>query len=150
MLGFIVLLLIVGVFWAVVLTNNYSSFVEWFLFTVLTYVILVFLVFVVGHSLTKPLYRDVKVDKISLVGDSYVIERDDKTQSIKQDDVTVDIGDVNYITYKRITSPKNLFNDLFGFTDEKEQKQLSDDKFVEDGKTSANVVKIGIDKNIIK
>ena len=144
-----ILFLLVGLFWLVVLFRDlkkgFSYLFDWFLYTVATYVILFLIIGFTGIALLKDTYRDVEVDNISIVGDSYIVERDNNTTSLKKDDYPVNIGDKNFLTYKKLVSPDNWFNNLFGFANEEELKNVSDEEFMKD----AVVARIGIDKDII-
>lgn len=144
-----ILFLLVGLFWLVVLFRDlkegFAYLFDWFLYTITTYVVLFLIIFLTGIALARDTYRDVEVDNISIVGDSYIVERDNATISLKKDDYPVNIGDKNFLTYKKLVSPYNWFNNLFGFTNEEKMKNISDEEFIKD----AVVERVGIDKDII-
>lgn len=144
-----ILFLLVGLFWLVVLFRDlkegFAYLFDWFLYTITTYVVLFLIIFLTGIALARDTYRDVEVDNISIVGDSYIVERDNATISLKKDDYPVNIGDKNFLTYKKLVSPGNWFNNLFGFTNEEKMKNISDEEFIKD----AVVERVGIDKDII-
>ena len=144
-----ILFLLVGLFWLVVLFRDlkegFTNLFEWLLYTVVTYVILFLIICSTAIVLARYTYRDVEVDNVSIVGDSYIVERDNNTTSLKKDDYPVNIGDKNFLTYKKLVNPDNWFNNLFGFANEEELKNVSDEEFMKD----AVVTRIGIDKDII-
>ena len=90
--------------------------------------------------------RDVAVDNITLVGDSYIVEYGETTSLFKQGEVGIEIGEKNFVKYSKEYSQENWFNKFFGFANENEIKESSDKEFIED----SEVVLIGIDKEIIK
>ena len=139
-----ILFLLVGLFWFVILSNNF----EWLVYTIVTivtYVALFLIICFTSIALSRDTYRDVEVDNISIVGDSYIVERDNNTNSLKKDDYPVNIGDKNFLTYKKFENPDNWFNKLFGFANEEKMRNVSDEEFMKD----AVVTRIGIDKDII-
>ena len=144
-----ILFLIVGSFWLVVLfedlKDGFTNLFEWLVYTVSTYIMLFLIIILTGLALARDTYRDVEVDNVSIVGDSYIVERDSNITSLKQDDYPVNMGDKNFLTYKKFENPKNLFNKLFGFANEEELKNVSDEEFMKD----AVVTRIGIDKDVI-
>ena len=145
-----ILFLIVGSFWLVVLFRDlkkegFTYLFDWFLYTVATYLILFLIIGLTGLALARDTYRDVEVDNISIVGDSYIVERDNNTTSLKKDDYPVNIGDKNFLTYKKLVNPDNWFNNLFGFANEEKMKNISDEEFIKD----AVVDRVGIDKDVI-
>ncbi len=145
-----ILFLIVGLFWFVILFRDlkkegFTYLFDWFLYTVATYFMLFLIIGLTGLALARDTYRDVEVDNVSIVGDSYIVERDNATISLKRDDYPVNIGDKNFLTYKKIENPVNWFNKLFGFANEEELKNVSDEEFMKD----AVVTKVGIDKDVI-
>ncbi len=144
-----ILFLLVGLLWFVILFRDlkegFAYLFDWFLYTVTTYVILFLIIGLTGIALLKDTYRDVEVDNISIVGDSYIVERDNNTTSLKKDDYPVNIGDKNFLTYKKLVSPDNWFNNLFGFANEEKMKNISDEEFIKD----AVVERVGIDKDVI-
>ena len=145
-----ILFLIVGSFWLVVLFGDlkkegFTYLFDWFLYTVATYLMLFLIIGLTGIALLRDTYRDVEVDNISIVGDSYIVERDNNTTSLKKDDYPVNIGDKNFLTYKKLVSPDNWFNNLFGFANEEKMKNISDEEFIKD----AVVERVGIDKDVI-
>ena len=144
-----ILFLIVGLFWFVILFRDlkegFAYLFDWFLYTVVTYLILFLIIVFTSVALARDTYRDVEVDNISIVGDSYIVERDNNTTSLKKDDYPVNIGDKNFLTYKKLVNPDNWFNKLFGFANEEELKNVSDEEFMKD----AVVARVGIDKDVI-
>ena len=144
-----ILFLLVGLFRLVVmfrdLKEGFAYLFDWFLYTITTYVVLFLIIGLTGIALLKDTYRDVEVDNISIVGDSYIVERDNNTTSLKKDDYPVNIGDKNFLTYRKLENPVNWFNKLFGFANEEELKNVSDEEFMKD----AVVTRIGIDKDVI-
>lgn len=144
-----ILFLIVGLFWLVVLFGDlkegFAYLFDWFLYTVATYGILFLIIGFTGIALLRDIYRDVEVDNISIVGDSYIVERDNATISLKRDAYPVNIGDKNFLTYKKLVSPDNWFNNLFGFANEEKMKNISDEEFMKD----AVVARVGIDEDVI-
>ena len=144
-----ILFLLVGLLWLVILFRDlkegFANLFEWLVLTVVTCVMLFFIICLTGIALLKDTYRDVEVDNISIVGDSYIVERDNNTTSLKKDDYPVNIGDKNFLTYKKLVNPDNWFNNLFGFANEEELKNVSDEEFMKD----AVVTRIGIDKDVI-
>ena len=144
-----ILFLIVGLFWFVILFGDlkegFSYLFDWFLYTIATYVVLFLIIVFTSIALARDTYRDVEVDNISIVGDSYIVERDNNITSLKQDDYPVNIGDKNFLTYKKFENPVNWFNKLFGFANEEKMKNVSDEEFMKD----AVITKIGIDKDVI-
>lgn len=144
-----ILFLIVGSFWLVVLfedlKDGFTNLFEWLVYTVSTYLMLFLIIILTGLVLARDTYRDVEVDNVSIVGDSYIVERDNATTSLKRDDYPVNIGDKNFLTYKKFENPDNWFNKLFGFANEEELKNVSDEEFMKD----AVVTRIGIDKDVI-
>lgn len=144
-----ILFLLVGLFWLVVLfgdlKDGFTNLFEWLLYTVVTYVILFLIIILTGLALARDTYRDVEVDNVSIVGDSYIVERDNNITSLKQDDYPVNIGDKNFLTYKKFENPDNWFNKLFGFANEEKMRNVSDEEFMKD----AVVTRIGIDKDAI-
>ena len=148
-----ILFLIVGLFWFVILFGDlkegFTNLFEWLVYlvyTVSTYLIIFLIIFLTVLALARDTYRDVEVDKISIVGDSYIIENGNKTESVKSDKFPLEIGKKDFVTYSRITSKKNWYNDFFGFTDESKTKSMSDSEFI----NGASIVKIGINKENIK
>ena len=148
-MAFFILFLLVCLFWLVVLFRDlkeeFSHLFGWFLCTVATYAVLFLIIVLTVHALARDTYRDVEVDNISIVGDSYIVERDNNTTSLKKDDYPVNIGDKNFLTYKKIVNPDNWFNNLFGFANEEKMKNISDEEFIKD----AVVERVGIDKDVI-
>ena len=144
-----ILFLLVGLFWLVVLFGDlkegFTNLFEWLLSTVVTYVGLFLIIIFIGLALARDTYRDVEVDSVSIVGDSYIVERDNNITSLKRDDYPVNIGDKNFLTYKKFENPDNWFNKLFGFANEEKMKNISDEEFMKD----AVVTRIGIDKDVI-
>ena len=144
-----ILFLLVGLLWLVILFRDlkegFAYLFDWFLYTVATYLILFLIIGLTGLALARDTYRDVEVDNISIVGDSYIVERDNNTTSLKKDDYPVNIGDKNFLTYKKLVNPDNWFNNLFGFANEEKLKNVSDEEFMKD----AVVTRIGIDKDVI-
>lgn len=90
--------------------------------------------------------RDVAVDNITLVGDSYIVEYGETTSLFKQGEVSIETGEKNFVKYSKEYSKENWFSKFFGFANEKEIKEISDKEFIE----GADVVLIGIDKESIK
>ena len=144
-----ILFLLVGLFWLVVLFGDlkegFTNLFEWLIYTVSTYVMLFLIIILTGLALARDTYRDVEVDNVSIVGDSYIVERDNNITSLKKDDYPVNIGDKNFLTYKKFENPDNWFNKLFGFANEEKMRNVSDEEFMKD----AVVTRIGIDKDVI-
>ena len=144
-----ILFLLVGLFWLVVLFRDlkegFAYLFDWFLYTIVTYVMLFFIICLTVIALARYTYRDVEVDNVSIVGNSYIVERDNNITSLKKDDYPVNIGDKNFLTYKKLVSPDNWFNNLFGFANEEKMKNISDEEFIKD----AVVERVGIDKDVI-
>lgn len=144
-----ILFLIVGLFWLITLfrdlKDGYTNFFEWLVLTVVTYVVFFLVIVIIGIALARDTYRDVEVDNVSIVGDSYIVERDNNTISLKKDDYPVNIGDKNFLTYKKFENPDNWFNNLFGFANEEKMRTVSDEEFMKD----AVITRVGIDKDVI-
>lgn len=107
-------------------------------------VILLTLLMLIGGA--KEEVRNIPTDNITIVGDSYIVELDGKTESFKKDDTKVDIGDKNYISYMLHYGEKTFMNRMFLLDNEDKIKSLDDKEFVEDG----YFVKIGVNKENIK
>ena len=144
-----ILFLLVGLFWIVVyfgdLKDGYTNLFELLVYTVVTYVAIFLIIILTGLALARDTYRDVEVDNVSIVGDSYIVERDNAITSLKRDDYPVNIGDKNFLTYKKFENPDNWFNKLFGFANEEKLRNVSDEEFIKD----AVITRIGIDKDVI-
>ena len=146
-MGFLIVFILIGMIWAYSLVKEgYSSFFEWLGLTAISCVGTFIVVFMIGFVMATTTQRDVASDKISIVGDSYIIENGNKTESVKSDKFPLEIGKKDFVTYSRITSKKNWYNDFFGFTDECKTKSMSDSEFI----NGASIVKIGINKENIK
>lgn len=90
--------------------------------------------------------RKIEVENLSISGDAYLAEKDGNTLLFKKNKHVIEIGDNNFIEYSREYYMDNLFTEFFGFSNESEIKESTDNEFIE----GANVVLIGIDKDSIK
>ena len=90
--------------------------------------------------------RQIEVDNMSISGDAYLAEKDGNTLLFKKNNHIIEIGDNNFIEYSRKYYKANLFTEFFGFSNESEIKESSDNEFIE----GADVVLVGIDKESIK
>lgn len=146
-MGFWILLLVLFLVWgAVYYKIKDLSILETAMYTIISFLLLGFAIgtFTVINLSTES--RDVAVDNITLVGDSYIVEYGETTSLFKQGEINIEIGEKNFVRYSKEYSKENWFNKFFGFANENEIKESPDKEFIED----SEVVLIGIDKEIIK
>ena len=114
--------------------------------TIISFLALIFVIFILSIFFVSTTSRDVAVDNITLVGDSYIVEYGETTKLFKQGEVSIEIGEKNFVKYSKEYSKENWLSKFFGFANENEIKESSDKEFIED----SEVVLIGIDKESIK
>ena len=146
-MGLWILLLFLFLGWGVVYYKDEDFSISDLVFSTITsFLALGLVVSVFSIYYLSTMSRDVAVDNITLVGDSYIVEYGGTTTLFKQGEVGIEIGEKNFIKYSKEYSQENWFNKFFGFANESEIKESSDKEFIED----SEVVLIGIDKAIIK
>lgn len=146
-MGFWILLLVLFLVWgAVYYKTKDFSIVELVGYTTISYVLFVLVIRISYLEFLSTESRDVAVDNITLVGDSYIVEYGETTSLFKQGEINIEIGEKNFVKYSKEYSKENWFNKFFGFANENEIKGRPDKEFIED----SEVVLIGIDKESIK
>lgn len=146
-MGFWILLLVLFLVWgAVYYKLKDFSILGLVGYTIISFLILVYVIVTFSVITLSTESRDVAVDNITLVGDSYIVEYGEMTSLFKQGEINIEIGEKNFVKYSKEYSKENWFNKFFGFANENEIKESPDKEFIED----SEVVLIGIDKESIK
>lgn len=145
-MGFWILLLVLFLVFGAVYKIKDFSILELIVYTLVSFLLLGLLISIISLEFLSTESRDVAVDNITLVGDSYIVEYGETTSLFKQREINIEIGEKNFVKYSKEYSKENWFTKFFGFANENEIKERPDKEFIED----SEVVLIGIDKEIIK
>ena len=146
-MGFWILLLVLFLVWGAVYCKLKDfSIIELVMYALVSFVLLGLVISIISLEFLSTESRDVAVDNITLIGDSYIVEYGETTKLFKQGEVSVEIGEKNFVKYSKEYSKENWFSKFFGYANENEIKESSDKEFIED----SEVVLIGIDKESIK
>lgn len=146
-MGFWNLLLVLFLVWgAVYYKLKDFSILELVMYWIFSFVLLGIVISIISLEFLYTESRDVAVDNITLVGDSYIVEYGETTSLFKQGEINIEIGEKNFVRYSKEYSKENWFTKFFGFANENEIKERPNKEFIED----SEVLLIGIDKEIIK
>lgn len=147
-MAYIFIFIFWGLLWVAIayLMDFDWGFLDLFLVTVSTSLLSTAILLSFVSLQKNEMTRIVEMDKVTIIGDLYILENEENTRAFPMEEYPIEIGGNNFVTYSRDYIKGQFLPEVFGFATESYVKELSDKEFI----AGAEVVLVGIDKEMIK